>query len=393
MGATHLYLGWRSAILGLVAVQILVLAAMVLATPTRRPANRMLGLALVVVAGLLVPYAIGFAGAYDAWRWLTFAPFAVPLALGPSLYGYARGLEQGRVPRRLFWHFVPPLAQVAYYAICFLLPLDAKWNWYTGGHDRWVGPIFSLLTLVSLAAYAMAIGRVLTRYRSRLADQRSDDDRFSARWLSRVQTAIVLGLVVEVGFWLWSILTGGIDYFQETGLYVALGGLGLFLGLAGWRHAGLPVPLPIVDDLPATTSEAVRPATDWIAIAADVEDRTRAEGWWKDPGLTLPLLSARLGTNSGRLSRAINLGLDVNFSVFINSLRAEGVADALRTRPDVDLLDLAFEMGFASKASFNRAFQARYGMTPSFYRRQVSDPDFSPAAPDLRRAPVRARSF
>ena len=63
----------------------------------------------------------------------------------------------------------------------------------------------------------------------------------------------------------------------------------------------------------------------------------------------------------------------MNFSAFINGLRAEGVAEALRDRPDTDLLDLAFDMGFASKASFNRAFRARFGMAPSQYRRTITD--------------------
>jgi AraC-like DNA-binding protein len=107
---------------------------------------------------------------------------------------------------------------------------------------------------------------------------------------------------------------------------------------------------------------------------------------WREPALTLPRLARCLGTNSGRLSRAINLGLGVNFSTFVNGLRAEAVAEALVARPDADLLELAFEMGFASKASFNRAFLARYGLPPSRYRQQVSDPAFRVSDDDLRRA-------
>ena len=383
MPETHLYLGWRTAILGLVAVQIVVLALAVLTSPTNRLANRFLGLALIVIAGLLAPYAMGFAGAYDVWPALTFVPIAIPLALGPLLYAYACALEDGRLPPRMVRHFAAPLVQAAYYTCCFLLPIGPKWAWYTGGHDAVVAPLFSLLTLVSLGVYGWKIGDVLKRYRVRLADQRSDDDRFSARWLSRVRTAILFGLVVETGFWLWSTVTGGIDYFQETGLYFALGALGLYLGVAGWRHAGLPE-LATPEDL--TTIEPARKTVDWAAVAADFADRTREEGWWREADLTLPRLSRQLGTNTGRLSRAINLGLGINFSVFINGLRAEGVAEALTRHPDAELLDLAFEMGFASKASFNRAFRTRYGMAPSQYRRQVSNPDSLPQSGDLRRA-------
>ena len=384
MDQLQLDFGWRTALLGLIAVQITALAIALVTASTRRMANRLLAGALLVIAGLLIPYAIGFAGAYDLWRGLTFAPFAIPLALGPLLYAYAHALEAGRLPRRMAWHMALPLAQFLYFGACFLLPLDAKWAWYTGAHREVAAPVLDVLAMASLGAYAWAIGRVLTDYRRRLADARSDDDLFSARWLGRVRAAIVLGLLVEVGFWLWSALTGGIDYFQQAGLYFALGALGLYLGVSGWRHAGLPETF-VPEDAPVT-DEPVRVAPDWGAIAADFAARTRAEGWWREPALTLPRLARCLGTNSGRLSRAINLGLGVNFSVFVNGLRAEGVAEALAARTDADLLDLAFEMGFASKASFNRAFQARYGLPPSRYRQQVSDPVFVSCDDDLRRA-------
>ncbi|NBW07140.1 MAG: AraC family transcriptional regulator [Caulobacteraceae bacterium] len=391
MGFEDLFLGWRTAALGLLILEIVVLAGMIMVADPDRAPPRLLAGALLVISGLLTPYAIGFAGAYDVWRGLTFAPFAIPLALGPLLYAYASALETGRAPRHIAWHATPAGVQLAYLIVCFLLPTSFKWAWYTGGHNAFVAPVFSSLTLVSLGGYAWAIGRVLARYRARLADNRSDDDRFSARWLSRVRFTILITLVIEVGFWLWAFLTGGIDYFQETGLYLVLGAIGLYLGVAGWRQTGLPA---LAED---TAHFPIRPPTldptdggqggpDWATIAADFAARTRAEAWWREPGLTLPGLARRLATNTGKLSRAINLGLGMNFSTFINSLRAEGVAEALAAHSETDLLDLAFEMGFASKASFNRAFHARYGTTPSKYRRDVSDRDSLAAATDLRRA-------
>ena len=45
------------------------------------------------------------------------------------------------------------------------------------------------------------------------------------------------------------------------------------------------------------------------------------------------------------------------------------MAAAIDAGARADLLTMALDAGFSSKASFNRAFQARYGMTPSAYRR------------------------
>lgn len=386
MGDVQLYFGWRTALLGAAALQMILLAAALGSEPSNRTASRLLAGALVVIAGLLMPYVIGFAGLYDAFRWLTFAPFAIPLALGPLLYAYGHSLADGRAPPRWRLHLAAPALQFFYFSACFLLPLDAKWAWYTGGHRAWIAPAFDAAALVSLATYAWALGVVLRRQRARLADQRSDDDRFSALWLERVRAAILIGLTLQIGFWLWSIVTGGIDFFQETGLYLAMGALGLYLGIAGWRHAALPVPILTAPNEAEPEAEAARAVPDWAALAAVMEQRTREAGWWREADLALPGLARRLGTNTGRVSRAINLGLGMNFSAFVNGLRAEGVAGVLEDRPDADLLDLAFDMGFASKASFNRAFRARYGMAPSHYRRQVSNSDFPVGDAKLRRA-------
>ncbi|MFN5778968.1 MAG: helix-turn-helix domain-containing protein, partial [Novosphingobium sp.] len=100
--------------------------------------------------------------------------------------------------------------------------------------------------------------------------------------------------------------------------------------------------------------------------------RVQAEGWARDPELTLARLARRLGTNTGYLSRAINQGAGSNFASFVAGLRAEAVAERLRAGDPADLLTIALEEGFGSKASFNRAFTAALGEAPSAYRRRVS---------------------
>lgn len=390
MADVQLYFGWRTALLGAAILQLLVLAALLVRAEGVRAANRLLAALLIVIAGLLTPYAIGFAGFYDAWRWLTFLPVAIPLAVGPLLWAYAETLDDGRLPERPGLHLIPPALQFTYQFLCFLLPMGAKWAWYTGVNQRWVAPFTDVAVLVSLAAYAWAVARVLRRRAVRLAEARSDDDRFAAGWLKAVLGALIAGLVLHVGFAAWSWMAGGIDFFQQTGLYLGLGVIGLWLGIAGWRHAALPPPLmPRRREEPVAENKA---QTDWAALGREVDRRLRQEEWWREPDLTLAVLARRMGTNDGRLSRAINLGLGVNFSVFVNGVRAEAVAEAMRERPRADLLDLAFEMGFASKASFNRAFRARFGTAPSQWRRRVSDSDYSRPIPEMRRGEAARRA-
>lgn len=380
MGDAQLVFGWRTALLALLSVEILILAAALAIQPRNRAANRILAAFLVVVIGVMTPYTIGFAGFYDAWMGLTFAPFALPLFLAPLLYGYTHALVRGHPPRLWRWHLAPGFAQLIYMTAAFLLPFELKMAWADRGDGPWVSNLVSLGVTVGLIAYSFAALRLLRAYRTGLADQRSDDDRFAARWLGRVLFAMGAATLIWSAWQVWGLATRRVDYFEFFWLHLAFGFIGLALGVEGWRHAALRF-APLVEADAAPTADR-----DWSAVAADIERRTREAGWWSEPELSLPGLARLLGTNTGRVSRAINIGLGMNFSAFVNGLRAEGVAEALRARPEADLLDLAFDMGFASKASFNRAFRARFGMAPSQYRRHASDHDFPPPDPKLRRA-------
>jgi AraC-like DNA-binding protein len=88
--------------------------------------------------------------------------------------------------------------------------------------------------------------------------------------------------------------------------------------------------------------------------------------WWREPALELSELARRVGTNTNYLSRALNEGLGMSFSEFINRLWVEGAQERLLGTGEV--LEIAFDVGFRSKASFNRAFKACAGESPTAWR-------------------------
>lgn len=88
--------GWRTAVLTLAAVQLLTIALGLTRTLANRVANQTLAMLLIVLVGVLLPWLIGFAGFYDRWRWLTFAPFQITLAVAPLIWLYAHALVTGQ---------------------------------------------------------------------------------------------------------------------------------------------------------------------------------------------------------------------------------------------------------------------------------------------------------
>lgn len=357
--------GWRTASLLLASIQMLLLSVALWHPLLNRAANRTLAWLLIVLVGVVTPYTIGFAGFYDRYPWLSFAPFAVPLAIGPLLYGYAHAIAYGRRPASFRTHLSPALAQFAYQATLFPLPLSVKNHWDAIASPI-VAPLFTLAFIVSLAGYGLASLGILRRYRAALAQHRSDDDRLSVRWLGRAVIALLLLLAVSLLYASWDAFIAPLDYFGDMGRYLVIAAIGCYLGIEGWRHASLPL-APVPRSAPPVVDVSA-PARDWGAEGRAWEVRIREEQWHRDPELSLSSTARLLGTNTTHLSRALNEGLGVNFSTFVAGLRCEDVAAALRAGSRAELLTLALDAGFGSKATFNRAFRARFGQSPSDYR-------------------------
>ena len=124
-----LIFGWRTAVLTVVTVQLLTIAMGLSRVFANRVANRTLVALLIVLGGILLPWLIGFAGFYDRWRWLTFAPFQITLAVAPLIWLYAHALVTGRWPRNGWRHLLPAIVQATFLTASFLLPMPIKDRW------------------------------------------------------------------------------------------------------------------------------------------------------------------------------------------------------------------------------------------------------------------------
>jgi len=118
-----------------------------------------------------------------------------------------------------------------------------------------------------------------------------------------------------------------------------------------------------------------------VAIAIDPEERAllgrlrhlmEEDRIYREEGLGIAALAARLGLPEYRLRRLINQRLGHrNFVSFINGYRLAETIAALSdaTQAQVPILTIALDAGFQSIGPFNRAFKAQTGMTPTDFRR------------------------
>jgi AraC-like DNA-binding protein len=103
------------------------------------------------------------------------------------------------------------------------------------------------------------------------------------------------------------------------------------------------------------------------ALQAQVEERQV----YREEGLTIVALAARLRTREHVLRRVINHGLGYrNFNDFLHAYRIREACRRLRQPEEARLpvLSIALGVGYGSIGPFNRAFKARMGMTPTRFR-------------------------
>lgn len=360
-------LGPMSITLLICALQGLLLAGLLLSARTNTAANRWLALLILAVAALMTPYIIGYAGFYEKWPWLSFAPLSYTLAFGPLLYLYTATLI-GSQPARVWPHFVPVSLQFVAYAVVFPFPLPTKNWWNTIAHEPIVDPAFDIAALASIATYSAAAYGRYRSYRGWLEENRTDGVDFEPSWIRNFLAALSLIALIWSGFLIAKWANPARDYFDQFPLYVGFSVLVLYLGIGGWRNSETRFPAAVAP-APVDLVEPTANGRDWAAQGSEWVARIETEQLWRDPSLTLAGLARILGTNTTYLSRGLGAAAGENFNTIINRRRVAEMQQLLAMPAEQrDLLTLASDVGFNSKASFNRAFLDLAGMSPSQWR-------------------------
>lgn len=155
--------------------------------------------------------------------------------------------------------------------------------------------------------------------------------------------------------------------FQASSILTMTLAFGVWLiGMRGVVLDGRPVEAVTGAPAPAARMPAAdRPAYE--RLTALMQD-----GVWREEGLSVASLAAKVGVPEHQLRQLINGRLGHrNFSAFLNSYRLEEaqrlLADPAAARRQV--LQIALDVGFGSIAPFNRAFKQATGQTPTEYRK------------------------
>lgn len=165
-------------------------------------------------------------------------------------------------------------------------------------------------------------------------------------WLLLFQASAILAMTLGFGVWLLGMRAAVLDGEAPP-------------------VAAAPAPAPAPQGPPPKSAD--RPAYDRLMTVM-------AEGAWREEGLAVATLAAKVGLAEHQLRALINGELGHrNFTAFLNEWRIPAtkalLSDPAQARKQV--LQVALEVGFGSIAPFNRAFKEATGETPTAFRRRA----------------------
>lgn len=285
---------------------------------------------------------------------------ALGFLYGPLFFAYSKTLAQQEKPTVIFY-----LRHLAVAPAVLIGALVA--------HIPAV--LFAVGIFGSLAAYGLAMHRLLLEYRRVLGATRAGAERLSLYWLIRLLWIMVGLLILNISAVL--LLNAGypvLGFFFEAALYAGLLFLVTFIIFNGLEHPDLFSGIDAEDTAIARQAEAPTPELD-PQEARDLFDRIEQlmaeKHLYLTPGLTVKSVGHQLVQPPRKVSLAINGLAGRNFSDYVNRWRINH-ACALLTDPeraDLSVMDILLESGFNTKSAFNRCFKDVTGTTPAAYRK------------------------
>ena len=366
-------------------------------------ADRLLALLLLVFTLRISTWMLGFAGWYDSHdaysTFMFYFPFSHWFAIGPLIYFYFRSLTNRdfRLRRADYLHFAPAAAMLLLQAVIFFADVvvahginGAPYPDHFGTKGRLADwppepgrTILQVLAYVSLGGYFILTQRTYRRYRQYLNANFSETGNKQFLWLRYFLTAVAIVLLAWLLFDLFEFITGRtLSYIQDWYSYLLLGVVIYYLSIAG--YGALPqhiVPLQFEPEQnPSDEHQMARNESEsLLALQKTLSAHMQHDKPYLQPELTLSELAAHLHLSPGLLSRAINTGFGQNFNEFVNAYRVEAVKQMVvdPKNAHLSILGIAYECGFNSKATFNRAFSKHAGCSPSDFLKAQKDKQVS----------------
>ncbi len=333
---------------------------------TNHRANRFLGFILIIVALWQCWVLATTHNSFMYYGFLYWIPFSSLLTIGPCIYFYTKVTLSNTIKFKVwdFIHFTPLLIE-------WLIFFGFRPN---GGLENYqtytlISVRFSLqfLAVISIGCYTyFSIKKIKTHY-----NENNLNSGQNLKWLSR-------SIFIFSALWLLWIPYAFIDslvfnhYISDYDFYplhIVIWFFTLWMAMKVFLRPEIVLVEKSrkKDKVGKTPSKHILKHADWL------NQKMKSEKYYLNPDLTLQTLASELGLHANTISETINSGLNKSFPDFVNEYRIKAAIEKLNSSEysNITVLGIAYDSGFNSKTTFNRAFKKTTGKTPIAYKEQL----------------------
>ncbi|WP_310558222.1 helix-turn-helix domain-containing protein [Flavobacterium sp.] len=368
---------------------------LVKAIRTENKSNYWLSLFIFLCSLYIAPWMLGFAGWYDNQPYrdiLFYTPFQHLFLVGPIIFFYTQSLlnPSFRFSKKEAIHLIPGFLYLLYIIAIWVYDkfIFGDYYFYKDGMDKDFEDWYQKLGLISMIFYFVLSIRYYNVYKKLIFQVVSYADSILFKWIKTYLIAFLIMLLLPILFDLIGLFYPEIQSYQGSWwFYLFFSIVMYYIAITGYSNpvnSTIPFRMSFFDKNPILLLEENQTieSETFIDIEHETFDKNTSPeiDYWKskietliqeeklfeNPELTLTDIAKKLKTNASVISKTINQGFQMNFNDCINNYRIESVKNRFANgeHKKSTLLGIAFDSGFNSKATFNRAFKKNTGKTP-----------------------------
>lgn len=310
---------------------------------------------------------------------LYLVDFSEPVAfvIGPALYLMIRSRARGAVEKIHYLHFIAPVIYFLLLFPFFLAPENAKYNAYISAYHpdlpfkdvhlnsdprwNWFTHHPTELILSSLFIYiTLSFVEIMKAFHRKSESFWRSVNPVLA--LLRAEVIVSISLVALV-------LIVKLFNRNDTGDHLFAAYISLtvyFTSIRVMRNSGFFKQASLIDAAKYKSSTLSTEQRESIITKLNLIMET--EKPFLNPLFSLPDLSDKLKVSVHQLSQAINEGLNKSFFELTAEYRVNEAKRLLKDQRNIKIEEIAEQVGYNSKSSFNTVFKKITGKTPSKYR-------------------------
>lgn len=316
----------------------------------------------------------------DIYKPLLWFPYSYLLAIGPLIFLYTRSLAQHdfRIDWSVLWHFSPVIVELL--AQLYFIKEGIAENRVHYDVPGFIGFRVAHLTAsaISISVYGRKSLELIREHETVIVQNFSNQRDVTLTWLSKLvkymRVLWLFWLAFEVSFTLFLQFQMHFILVYVI-LYLLLGATTYstyWIGIHALTKASSRlemVPAPVI---PEKLSVYSRLSDEDLKTYSESLNRLMGnEKLYLHETLTLRILAQRLEVEPNLLSHVLNNVLRKSFHDYVNEFRIQEVIRKMDSKEfrHLKIVEVAYECGFNSKATFNRVFKKLTGKSPSDFRK------------------------